>query len=66
MQEEGAVAKGPFLDIGGSYETGHTLQELIDSGKISPLFSELEPVEKNLPANSSWIVLSISIRKQHL
>ena len=47
LQEEGAVAKGPFLDIGGSYETGHTLQELIDSGKISPLFSELEPVEES-------------------
>ena len=47
LQKEGAVAKGPFLDIGGSYETGHTLRDLIDSGKVSPLFAELEPVEES-------------------
>ena len=44
LQEEGMVAKGPYLDIGGSYETGRTLQELMDAGLAAPLFSELEPV----------------------
>ena len=44
LREPGAVARGPYLDIGGSYETGHTLRELIAAGSISPLFSELEPV----------------------
>ena len=38
------AAKGPYLDIGGSYETGHTLRELVQNGKASPLFAELEPV----------------------
>ena len=44
LQREGAVAKGPFLDIGGSYETGATLTQLIGMGKASPLFRDLEPV----------------------
>ena len=44
LQKEGIVAKGPYLDIGGSYETGHTLRELVRMGKASPLFEELEPV----------------------
>ena len=44
LEQEGMSAKGPYLDIGGSYETGHTLRELIQSGNASPLFAELEPV----------------------
>lgn len=44
LQEEGMVAKGPYLDIGGSYETGRTLSELMEEGIASSLFSELEPV----------------------
>ena len=44
LQEEGMVAKGPYLDIGGSYETGRTLQELMDAGLAAPLFSQLEPI----------------------
>ena len=47
LQKEGEVAKGPFLDIGGSYETGCTLRELIKSGDISPLFTDLEPVSES-------------------
>lgn len=43
LSKEGMVAKGPFLDIGGSYETGKTLQDLIADGKVNPLFAELEP-----------------------
>ena len=44
LEQEGMAAKGPYLDIGGSYETGHTLRELVQKGKASPLFAELEPV----------------------
>lgn len=44
----GTIAKGPYLDIGGSYETGKSLHQLITDGKASPLFEELEPIdEKN-------------------
>lgn len=44
LQKEGVIAKGPYLDIGGSYETGHTLRWLMHMGKASQLFEELEPV----------------------
>ena len=44
LQQEGVIAKGPYLDIGGSYETGHTLHELVQAGKISSCFEQLEPV----------------------
>ena len=44
LKQEGMVAKGPYLDIGGSFETGHTLRELMESGDACRLFSELEPV----------------------
>ena len=44
LQEDGMVASGPFLDIGGPYKTGHTLRELVQVQKASALFEELEPV----------------------
>jgi len=44
LKKDGMIAKGPFLDIGGSFEVGHTLQELIEDGSASPLFEKLEPV----------------------
>ena len=44
LQREGMVAKGPYLDIGGSYETGATLFQLMDAGRASPLFRTLEAV----------------------
>lgn len=44
LHQEGMVAKGPYLDIGGAYAAGRTLRELMDVGEITPLFSELEPV----------------------
>ena len=44
LQTDGMVASGPFLDIGGSYETGHSLRELIQAQKASVLFERLEPV----------------------
>ena len=46
LEKEDTVAKGPFLDIGGSFESGKTVQELMEGGQISPLFSELEPIDE--------------------
>ena len=47
LREEGMVAKGPYLDIGGSYETGKTLNQLLQEGRISPLFQTLEPIPEH-------------------
>ena len=47
LQQEGMIAKGPYLDIGGSYATGRTLQQMMSDGEASPLFSSLEPVPEN-------------------
>lgn len=44
LESEGMAAKGPYLDIGGSYVTGRTLRELMDAGEASRLFEELEPI----------------------
>lgn len=44
LEKPDMIAKGPFLDIGGSYETASTLEDLISAGKASPLFRNLEPV----------------------
>ena len=44
LQREGMVAKGPYLDIGGSYEAGAALSQLMAEGKTSALFRTLEPV----------------------
>jgi len=47
LAKDGAVAKGPYVDIGGSYEAGHSLEQLIDSGDVSPLFRNLEKVPED-------------------
>ena len=44
LKQEGQVARGPYLDIGGSFESGHTLRELMESGDACRLFAELEPI----------------------
>ena len=42
IQESGAVAKGPYLEVSGSYESGESIAELIADHKVSPLFDTLE------------------------
>ena len=42
LHKEGAVTKGPYLDISDSYKTGKSLGELINEGEASPLFKLLE------------------------
>lgn len=42
LKKPGVLAKGAYLDVNGSYETGASLRELMTAGTISPLFNELE------------------------
>ena len=42
LRQEGAVTKGPYLDISDSYKTGKSLGDLIAEGEASPLFMQLE------------------------
>lgn len=44
LSAEDTVAKGPFLDIGGSFKAGRTLQDMIDSGEAAFLFQNFEPI----------------------
>ena len=42
LREEGAIAKGPYLDVSDSYKTGESLAQLIEEGEASALFRGLE------------------------
>lgn len=44
LNKDGMIGKGPFLDIGGSYQSGRSLRALVDEGKVSPLFRTLEDI----------------------
>jgi ATP-dependent helicase YprA (DUF1998 family) len=39
----GEIAKGPYLDVSGSFCSASSINELIEKSKASPLFKELEP-----------------------
>jgi ATP-dependent helicase YprA (DUF1998 family) len=47
LKQPDAIAKGPYLDIGGSYETGRTLREMIRDSHASHLFETLEGSSEN-------------------
>lgn len=44
LKGQGVIAKGPYLEISGSYESGRNIEELIEDGFASPLFKSLESV----------------------
>ena len=44
LRKEGYIAKGPYLEVSGSYQTGKSISELIQTGQASPLFTKLENV----------------------
>ena len=46
LEQEGFVAKGPYLDVSGAYKSGQNLNELMEKGIASNLFMELEPVDE--------------------
>lgn len=42
LQKEGAITKGPYLELNDSFKKGKMLSELISINEISSLFQELE------------------------
>mgnify|MGYP006972488929 FL=1 len=42
LREEGAITKGPYLDVSDSYKTEKSLAKLIEEGEASALFKNLE------------------------
>ena len=46
LQADGNISRGPYLDVSGSYKTGKSIEELIQDGKASPLFRDLETVSE--------------------
>ena len=43
LRKESAVSKGPYLDISDSFESGLSINKMIEEKQMSPLFTELEP-----------------------
>lgn len=46
LEKDGMISKGPYLDIGGSFVSGHSLNELIAEGKVNKGFLNLEPIDE--------------------
>lgn len=46
LSKPGAIAKGPYVDISGSYKSGKSLKQLIDEGLLSKLFLDLEQIDE--------------------
>lgn len=42
LSRDGAITKGPYLDISDSYKTGRSLGEMVYEGEASVLFNQLE------------------------
>lgn len=42
LKASGMVAKGPYLEVSGSYQSSKSIKELIAEKRISPLFADLE------------------------
>lgn len=55
LNKKDSVAKGPYLDISDSFETGENIESLIEEGELSPLFRVLE---KDVPENKKEIKLN--------
>ena len=46
---ERTVSNGPFIEIKDSFKSGKSIEQMIDEGKLSPLFKELEKNKKYSP-----------------
>lgn len=58
LREEGAIAKGPYLDVSDSYKTGKSLAQMIEEGEASSLstvWREIFPMVKRDP-DQPWAV----------
>lgn len=40
------ISKGPFLEVSSSFKSGLSLEQLAENGKVSKLFTVLEPTEE--------------------
>ena len=52
LNKPGMIAKGPYIELSGSYETTKSIHQLITEGVASPLFDQLEPCpekDKEIP-----------------
>lgn len=47
LLQPGYIAKGPYLELSGSYKAGRSISDLIEAGIANPLFRKLEPVAEN-------------------
>lgn len=47
LAKEGYIAKGPYLDVAGSYQTGCSLHDLMETGEACALFPQLEAVPES-------------------
>ena len=66
LREEGAIAKGPYLDVSDSYKTGKSLAQMIEGARrlhSSTVWREIFPMVKK---RSRSTVGCISIRKEPL
>ena len=63
LESDGFTAKGPYLDVSGSFKAGESLTALMNEGVASKLFAQLEPLEEKR-AKSNWSVLSTYIRNR--
>ncbi|MEA4937230.1 MAG: DEAD/DEAH box helicase [Paludibacter sp.] len=48
-QLEKTVSNGPFIEIKDSFKSGKSIEQMIDDGKLSPLFINLEKNKKYSP-----------------
>lgn len=58
LEKDGNIAKGPYLDITDSFQTGKNIMKLIQEGEMSELFSELE---QDIPEKDKEIKLERSL-----
>ena len=43
LGKESAVSKGPYLDINDSFESGKSINQMMEEGQMSSQFRDLEP-----------------------
>ena len=52
LEQEGFIAKGPYLDVSGSYKTGESLSQLMEGGLIRTTHIQVRPFGR---INRAWI-----------
>ena len=63
LELDGFAAKGPYLDVSGSFKAGKSLTALMNEGVASNYLRSLNLLRKKR-AKSNWSVLSTYIRNR--